>query len=115
MPTGRFWFRSIMPSFYPIPHDGPVGRDAGRAGPPSLPAGARAFHDRRRGYETLVTHIFIDGDRYLDSDVVFGVKDELIRGLERLKSGTTPAGHAITGPTALLRYDFVLGPAKTAR
>ena len=35
------------------------------------------------GYETLVTHVFIEGDKYLDSDVVFGVKDSLIRKLER--------------------------------
>jgi len=22
---GRFWFRTVLPSFYPIPTDGPVG------------------------------------------------------------------------------------------
>ena len=29
-------------------------------------------------YETVVTHIFVDGDPYLDSDAVFGVKESLI-------------------------------------
>ena len=31
------------------------------------------------GFEQLVTHVFVAGDKYLDSDVVFGVKDSLIR------------------------------------
>ena len=30
------------------------------------------------GYRTLVTHLFMDGDDYLDSDAVFGVKPSLI-------------------------------------
>lgn len=111
--AGRFWFRSIVPSCYPIPHDGPVGQMLeAQARHPYRPAHVH-FMIGAAGCQTLVTHIFIDGDRYLDSDVVFGVKDELIRRLERVSSGTTPAGHAITRPTALLRYDFVLGPAQS--
>jgi catechol 1,2-dioxygenase len=30
------------------------------------------------GYCTLVTHLFLDGDQYLESDAVFGVKPSLI-------------------------------------
>ena len=30
------------------------------------------------GYETLITHVFVAGDPYLDSDPVFGVKDSLV-------------------------------------
>lgn len=26
------------------------------------------------GFEQLVTHVFVAGDQYLDSDVVFGVR-----------------------------------------
>ena len=51
----------------------------------------------RRGYETLVTHVFLDGDKYLDSDVVFGVKDSLIRPLERQSAGHG-AGRQRDGP-----------------
>jgi len=35
------------------------------------------------GHEPLVTHVFIEGDKYLDSDVVFGVKDDLISRIEK--------------------------------
>jgi protocatechuate 3,4-dioxygenase beta subunit len=30
------------------------------------------------GYRTLVTHLFFEGDEYLESDAVFGVKHSLI-------------------------------------
>jgi hydroxyquinol 1,2-dioxygenase len=62
------------------------------------------------GFETLVTHVFVSGDVYLDSDVVFGVKDALIEPLVPLAPGLSPAGHRVDVPGALLAYDFVLPP-----
>lgn len=62
------------------------------------------------GYEPLVTHVFVDGDKYLDSDVVFGVKDSLIRKLERHEAGTEAAGKAVDRPYAVMKYDFALAP-----
>ncbi len=86
--SGRFWFWTIVPSFYPIPDDGPVGdmlRAQGRH--PYRPAHVH-FMISAPGHVTLVTHVFIDGDKYLDSDVVFGVKDSLVHKLERRAAGT---------------------------
>jgi protocatechuate 3,4-dioxygenase beta subunit len=37
---------------------------------------------KSKGYKDLVTHVFIDGDKYLESDTVFAVKKSLIRKLE---------------------------------
>jgi hydroxyquinol 1,2-dioxygenase len=109
---GRFWFRSIVPAFYPIPADGPVGQMLEAQGRhPYRPAHVH-FMISAPGCETLVTHVFLSGDPYIDSDVVFGVKDSLICKLERQQSGTTPSGHEIKAPVALLHYDFVLAPAK---
>jgi hydroxyquinol 1,2-dioxygenase len=65
------------------------------------------------GYETLVTHVFIDGDKYLDSDVVFGVKDSLIRKLERRAAGLEAAGKRVDHPFAVMTYDYVLAPRGT--
>ncbi len=42
---GRYRFRSIRPTFYPVPTDGPVGRMLTQDGAPSLPARAHP-HDR---------------------------------------------------------------------
>ena len=45
-----------------------------------------------RGYEPLITHVFIEGDKYLDSDVVFGVKDELVAKIEKRTDPAMPDG-----------------------
>ncbi len=94
---GRFWFRTVVPSSYPIPDDGPVGQMLAAQGRhPYRPAHVH-FMIGAPGYQTLVTHVFLAGDQYLDSDVVFGVKDSLVRALE-------------PGNPARLRYDFALAP-----
>ncbi|MCO5066364.1 MAG: intradiol ring-cleavage dioxygenase [Rhizobiaceae bacterium] len=109
---GRFWFRSIVPNFYPIPDDGPVGdmlKAQGRH--PYRPAHVH-FMIAAPGFETLVTHVFLSGDPYLDSDVVFGVKDELIASLTPQEAGRTARGNVIEQDMSALRYDFVLTPAR---
>ncbi len=42
--------------------------------------------------EKLVTHVFIAGDKYIDSDVVFGVKESLIKALAHQHAGPAPDG-----------------------
>ena len=76
---GRLFFRTILPCSYPIPTDGPVGEMILQTRRhPMRPAHVHFLVDAP-GYEPLITHVFIEGDKYLDSDVVFGVKDDLIR------------------------------------
>lgn len=108
---GRFWYHTIVPSCYPIPDDGPVGkmlRAQGRH--PYRPAHVH-FMVAAPDCATLATHVFIAGDKYLGSDAVFGVKDSLIRALERQPAGVTARGHPVERETAALRYDFVLAPS----
>ena len=45
-PRGRFWFRTVLPSHYPIPDDGPVGDLLRRTSTPPLPPRA---HPSDRG------------------------------------------------------------------
>ena len=105
---GRFRFWSILPSCYPIPYDGPVG-DMLQATKrhPYRPAHVH-FMISAPGYETLVTHVFVNGDRYLDSDAVFGVKSSLIRDFSHHPAGTAPDGRELTQPWHALNYDFRL-------
>jgi hydroxyquinol 1,2-dioxygenase len=109
---GRFWFWSVLPEAYPIPDDGPVGlllRAAGRS--PMRPAHVH-FKIETSGYATLITHVFVDGDRYLDTDAVFGVKSSLIAPFERHEPGSpTPDGRKLDGPWYSMHYDMVLAPA----
>src|SRR5690349_21809802 len=79
---GRFSFRTILPCSYPIPTDGPVGDlITATQRHPMRPAHVH-FLVKAEGYEPLITHVFLDGDQFLRSDVVFGVKDELIARVE---------------------------------
>lgn len=75
---GTYAFKTILPVSYPIPSDGPAGQLLEKLGRhPFRPAHIH-FMISAPKYRTLVTHLFLEGDRYLESDAVFGVKDTLI-------------------------------------
>ena len=75
---GNYSFKTVKPVPYPIPDDGPVGKMLKKMGRhPYRPAHVH-FMIQADGYEKLITHIFCKDSDYLDSDTVFGVKEELI-------------------------------------
>lgn len=107
----RFW--ALTPTAYPIPEDGPVGEllAASRRSPMRAPH--LHFMVSHPGWRTLVTHIFVAGGAYLDSDSVFGVKDSLIKPFAEQAAGTpTPDGRDLGDRTwTRTRFDIVLAPA----
>ena len=109
-PAGSFHFWTVRPSAYPIPTDGPVGallRAQDRH--PYRPEHIH-FMLQAPGFRRLVTHVFAEGDAYLGSDAVFGVKTSLIRPYVAHQDGTAPDGRVMDGPWFSLDYDFVLAP-----
>ena len=108
---GTVRFRTVAPPAYPVPTDGPVGRMLLASGRHAWRPAHVHFRIRAPGFETLVTHIFRDGDPYLDSDVVFGVRSSLIGDFVRHEAGTAPDGSALNQPYYTLQQDFVLAPA----
>jgi hydroxyquinol 1,2-dioxygenase len=109
---GQFHFRSILAEAYPIPHDGPVGRMLEALGRhPWRPAHLH-FMIKAPGYETLITHVFRDDDKYLDSDAVFAVRSTLITKWVEHDCGVAPDGSKMDTPFYSLNYDFVLNPAE---
>jgi hydroxyquinol 1,2-dioxygenase len=105
---GAVRFRSIVPTAYPIPTDGPVGAMlAATARHPWRPAHLH-FMIRAEGYQPLTTHIFRDGDAYLDSDVVFGVRSSLIGDYVEHAPGIAPDGSVVDSPFFTLDQVFVL-------
>jgi protocatechuate 3,4-dioxygenase beta subunit len=101
---GRFDFRCITPTFYPVPHDGPVGRMLTATGRHPMRPPHLHFWITAPGYKPLVTHLFVKGGKYLDSDAVFGVKPELIVDFRKGKDGVARAS-----------YDFVLIPERAKK
>jgi alcohol dehydrogenase class IV/protocatechuate 3,4-dioxygenase beta subunit len=102
---GRLTFWSILPSEYPIPDDGPVGRLLAAVGRHQYRAPHLHFLIAAPGHHTLVTQLFVAGGAYLDSDTVFGVKEELIVEY-RPQHGPTPDGRTIDGEWRLLEFTF---------
>jgi hydroxyquinol 1,2-dioxygenase len=97
---GQFHFKTIVAQPYPIPTDGPVGEllNASKRHP-WRPAHLH-FMIKAPGYETLITHVFRNGDPYLDSDAVFGVRQSLIADWVAQPDGNTT-----------LKFNFVLNPS----
>ncbi|CAN5654377.1 intradiol ring-cleavage dioxygenase [soil metagenome] len=107
---GGFHFKTIRAEAYPIPHDGPVGRMLAALGRhPWRPAHLH-FMITAPGYERLITHVFRNGDSYLDSDAVFGVRRSLIADWIEHPPGKTPDGKTSAIPFYTLDFDFVLNP-----
>lgn len=108
---GGYHFWSVLPSAYPIPDDGPVGELLAAARRSSMRPAHVHFMVSATGFQTLVTHVFAEGDRYLDSDAVFGVKSSLIAPFTRHEPGLAPDGKRLDRPYYTMRYDFILAPA----
>lgn len=98
---GNYSFWAAKPAAYPIPDDGPVGELLAAANrSPMRPAHVH-FMVRAPGYETLVTHVFQEGDKYLASDAVFAVNSPLlITRFEHHEPGPAPDGTQLTSSPA---------------
>lgn len=114
-PDGKYWFRSIKPFYYPVPVDGPVGAMLGAMGRHPNRPGHIHFIVSAPGCKTIITHLFPSDSPFLDSDVVFGVKESLIVDFKRHEPGVAPTGEKVDVPFWTCEYDFRLVPqANTA-
>jgi len=107
---GRFRLRTIKPCSYPVPTDGPVGDMLHALNQnPYRPAHLHCMI-QAEGYDRLITHVFVEGDPYLDSDAVFGVRSSCIGDYVRHEPGVAPDGIRLEVPFYTLDYEFVLQP-----
>jgi hydroxyquinol 1,2-dioxygenase len=105
---GRFWFRTIVPSYYPIPTDGPVGELlAATRRHPYRPAHIH-FIVAADGYRTLTTHIFVGDSEYIDSDAVFAVKKSLITEFVEVDDLEQAARYQVSNPFRLAEVQIAL-------
>ncbi|MDQ0595795.1 hydroxyquinol 1,2-dioxygenase [Streptomyces canus] len=113
---GRYWFRTVVPSHYPIPTDGPVGRLLEATGRhPYRPAHVHFIASAER-HRPITTHAFVAGSPYVDSDAVFAVKRGLITDFTESYEKREAERFGVTVPFTHARFDIVLAPeAKSAR
>ncbi len=104
---GRFHYRTVRPSGYAVPADGPVGQLLGRLGYPLRRPAHLHFLIKADGFETISTHVYAAGDPQLAEDALFGVKPQLIGVFHPAEAGGS-RGWA-------LDFSFVMVRAKPRR
>ncbi|WP_439031554.1 dioxygenase [Gordonia terrae] len=109
---GTYCVRTIAPLGYTIPMDGPVGMLMRNTDISEYRPAHIHFMFDEPGHRKLITHLFQHGTDYLDTDVVFGVKDELIVEFSPHSAGKAPDGTHLDRPFLVAHHDFVLQRAK---
>jgi len=111
---GSYSFRAIVPVSYPIPSDGPVGRMVSTLGRHVFRPAHLHIQIQAPGYESLTTALYFEGDPYLTSDAVFGVKSSLIVKPEIVEdlSLSKSRGFKDAKPHAYLQKDFILATSE---
>ncbi len=105
---GRYAIRTVAPIGYTIPMDGTVGELMERTNISHMRPAHIHFEVRAPGYKSVTTHLFRRGDQYIETDVVFGVKEPLIVDFQERPGGEAPNGEPLETPFKEVRYDFVL-------
>jgi hydroxyquinol 1,2-dioxygenase len=105
---GSFVVRTVAPIAYTIPMDGTVGELVSKTRISHYRPAHIHFAVEAPGYHKVVTHLFQQGDTYIDTDVVYGVKEPLIVDFVKRPPGKAPNGETMTEPYYEVHYDFVL-------
>ena len=105
---GRYSVRSIMPSGYGCPPDGPTQKLLDRLGRHGNRPAHIHFFVSAPGYKHLTSQINLSGDKYLWDDFAFATREELIADPVKITDGTVARERDIPGPHTEVRFDFVL-------
>jgi catechol 1,2-dioxygenase len=106
--NGRYAARSIVPSGYGCPPDGPTQallNQLGRHG--NRPAHIHFFVSAP-GHKHLTTQINLNGDKYLWDDFAFATRDELIADPVKITDSALAAQRDLPGPHTEVTFDFIL-------
>ncbi len=114
-PDGSYVVRTVAPIGYTIPMDGTVGELMSRTRISHMRPAHIHFHVAAPGFKPVITHLFQRGDQYIDTDVVFGVKEPLIVDFVKKPAGSAPNGEQVGEPFYEVKYDFVLQKASAAQ
>ena len=105
---GRYRFRSILPSGYGCPPDGPTQELLNRLGRHGQRPAHVHFFVEAPGHRRLTTQINIAGDKYLHDDFAFATRDGLIPEVVRHDDPQEMQARGLSEPFATIRFDFAL-------
>src|SRR3984893_5250498 len=106
---GLIRFRSIKPAGYPIPGDAPVGDLLRAQGRHNMRPAHIHFLIYKPGFKTHISQVYVNDDKYLETDVQFGVTKALVGDYIRHEHGSPPAP-GVEGPWYSLDHTFVIEP-----
>jgi catechol 1,2-dioxygenase len=88
---GRISFRSVKPAGYPIPIDGPTGDLLRAQGRHNMRPAHLHVLAKKDGFKTLISQLYVPDDKFLETDVQFGVTRHLIGDYVRHENEKPPA------------------------
>ncbi len=107
---GSFDFWTAKPTSYPIPADGPAGELLHRLGRHNMRPAHLHVIASAPGFRTVASELFTEGDPFLDSDVVFGVKPSLVVPYARVDDPQQASELGVSNPFWTMTYEVVLTP-----
>ncbi|MGK8188031.1 catechol 1,2-dioxygenase [Serratia marcescens] len=105
---GRYAARSIVPSGYGCPPDGPTQALLNRLGRHGNRPAHIHFFVSAPAHKHLTTQINLNGDRYLWDDFAFATRDELIANPVKITDPALAAKRDLPGPHTEVQFDFTL-------
>ena len=105
---GHFRFRSIVPSGYGCPPDGPTQHLLDQLGRHGQRPAHIHFFISASNHRHLTTQINLAGDQYLHDDFAYATRDELIADIHFIDDEEKARAHGTTGRYAEMEFDFTL-------
>jgi protocatechuate 3,4-dioxygenase beta subunit len=109
---GHISFRSVKPAGYPIPIDGPTGDLLRAQGRHNMRPAHLHFLASKDGFKTLISQLYVPDDKFIETDVQFGVTRHLIGNYIRHENEAAPAPD-VKGPGYSLAHSFVMETGRT--
>jgi catechol 1,2-dioxygenase len=106
---GSIRFRTVRPSGYPIPVNGPVGDLVRLLGRHNMRPAHLHFLIYKEGFKTHISQVYVNDDPNLETDVQFGVTRALVGNYIRHENETAPAPD-VAGPWYSLDFTFTVEP-----
>ncbi|MBK6005669.1 catechol 1,2-dioxygenase [Ramlibacter ginsenosidimutans] len=110
---GRVQFRTVKPSGYPIPVNGPVGQLIRAQGRHNLRPAHIHFLVHKAGYKTQFSQLYSSDDPHLETDVQFGVTQALL-GQYVAHEGEPAPDADVQGRWYSLEHRFVIARGDAA-
>jgi catechol 1,2-dioxygenase len=127
---GHISFRSVKPAGYPIPIDGPTGDLLRAQGRHNMRPAHLHFLACKDGFKTLISQLYVPDDKFIETDVQFGVTRHLIgnyvlhgknyQGAQGVSDTTGSAGKRevppapdVEGPWYTLEHTFIMEPGSS--